>query len=344
MKRNRIVLAFLGVLILCTLALIVAGSWPQARRSILGLPPVASTTGAETQEVLKEKLESYNKRADDLQKVTSLLLGLSAIYAIVLAVSAYAAVQSNLEQAKTSISEAKASVSEAKASVNEAKQAVTDLKTERQQSVTDLADLRRESVAELKTLREQSDRELKALRDTFAEGQNKEIEKLRKELEGFQDRMDYATRISVATLVSNFPLNEKIIAKLQHESITSLRKLRDENYATDEYVNLRLARLYRVSNQLRSAEAALTLFIERKEKSDKPGDPAIEKAYFNRACYRSLRWATASQDERSLLSEGIRQDLGKAIGLDEQNKKYAQGDDDFQAVKAETWFRNLVGG
>src|SRR5579862_2092512 len=38
---------------------------------------------------LKDKLEAYEKRADDLEKLLTLLLGVSTIYAIALGLSAY---------------------------------------------------------------------------------------------------------------------------------------------------------------------------------------------------------------------------------------------------------------
>src|SRR5579872_5834422 len=42
-----------------------------------------------TPEALSEKLDAYGKRADELDKLLALLLGLSTIYAIALGLSAY---------------------------------------------------------------------------------------------------------------------------------------------------------------------------------------------------------------------------------------------------------------
>ena len=47
------------------------------------------TGGGATPEALKEKLEAYDKRADELERLLTLLLGLSTIYAIALGLSAY---------------------------------------------------------------------------------------------------------------------------------------------------------------------------------------------------------------------------------------------------------------
>lgn len=116
-----------------------------------------------------------------------------------------------------------------------------------------------------------------------------------------------------------------------------------------DYVNLCLARLYRTSKQLRSAEETLTSFIERKVSLGEGDDLAIEKAYYNRACYKCLRWAslfTLSDRDRlteGILIEGIKRDIDKAIALNEKNKEYAKADHDFDAIKNEAWFKSLVG-
>ena len=69
----------------------------------------------------------------------------------------------------------------------------------------------------------------------------------------------------------------------------------------------------------------------------------IEKAYYNRACYRSLQWAaTTEQKEKDRIAAGIEEDLREAIGLSQENKQIANGDSDFEAVKNEPWFQRLV--
>ncbi len=156
--------------------------------------------------------------------------------------------------------------------------------------------------------------------------------------------MDYATRVAIATMVSNFPLvDPRVVVHLQQESVNRLLELRHGNYPTDEFVNLRLARLYRILKQLPSAERALTSFIERKKSSGEGDDLVIEKAYYNRACYRSLQWAaTTEQKEKDRIAAGIEEDLREAIGLSQENKQIANGDSDFEAVKNEPWFQRLV--
>jgi tetratricopeptide (TPR) repeat protein len=53
------------------------------------LPANQPTRVTATAENLKEKLEAYDKRADELEKLVTLLLGVSTIYAVALSLSAY---------------------------------------------------------------------------------------------------------------------------------------------------------------------------------------------------------------------------------------------------------------
>src|SRR5205814_9007601 len=54
-------------------------------------------------DAVKERLELYGKRADEIQRVLSILLGASAIYGFALALSAYAQVRQLTEQAKSQV-------------------------------------------------------------------------------------------------------------------------------------------------------------------------------------------------------------------------------------------------
>jgi len=308
MSGNRIIIGLLLLLLLSAVILIVLASWSQATRLILSPSPASTPQPANADDAFKERVENYSKRVDELQKVASLLLGLSTIYAIVLAVSAYASVQANLEQAKKSVDQADKSLARLEKLTDKFE---TDINTE---------------IENLRGLRE------------------REVRILQEEVNRIQDRMNYATRVAIATMVSNFPLDQKVVERLQQESIKGLLELRQGNYGTDEFVNLRLARLYRASKQLPSAERAITSFIERKQRSGEGDDRVIEKAYYNRACYRSLQWAatTAGQKERDRFAAGIEADLREAISLSQENKEIAKGDSDFDAVKNEPWFQQLI--
>jgi tetratricopeptide (TPR) repeat protein len=54
----------------------------------------------EKDEVLNIKIDAYNKRAEDLQKLTTLLTGLSVLYALLLGVTSYIGLQNSLQQAE----------------------------------------------------------------------------------------------------------------------------------------------------------------------------------------------------------------------------------------------------
>jgi len=106
MRMKTLVLVLIGTLVME--GLLVVGfaftrSWWRAPNavSLETIPPIKNVTDAE--QVLKEKLDNYSKRADDLQKLLSLLLGLTTIYAIVLAVSAYTSVQNNIQLSEKAI-------------------------------------------------------------------------------------------------------------------------------------------------------------------------------------------------------------------------------------------------
>jgi hypothetical protein len=291
---KKIVPIVLVVLIVGCLVLIVAASWP--------LTPISSSTSASTstaadkEEVLKAKLETYSKRADDLEKLASLLVGLSTVYAIALAVSAYTSVQGNNEQAKRLVDEAK-------------------------ESVTKLEELSKE----------------------FETLKNTEIQNLRKEIESARNKANYATRMAIATMVSDYPPTPEGIDFLRKDTIERLKELRSSEYANDRFVNLQLARLYSATNQHQESEDALTTFIARAEKADEKDESAIASAYYDRACYQSLRWDQASDEEKEFLTDGIKRDLKRAFELDAACRREARRPDpDFRNVYDLTWFKELL--
>jgi hypothetical protein len=231
----------------------------------------------EREQVLKEKLETYNKRADDLQKLISLLLGLSTIYAIALAFSAYTSVQTNLKQAD-------------------------------------------KSIAKLEAL----------------------LLQLPKDLEEVKDKTKYSTQIAMASGSLALALQAKYLADAEL-AIRALLELRSGPHATDRFVNLLLGRLYKALNRFQNAEEAMTSFIDRKEKLGEGDDSAIADAIYNRACYQSLRWATATSLEQSGLKIGIERDLRRIFGLDDTYRRDIQTDEDFDNVKDQDWFSSLKG-
>ena len=70
------------------------------------------TGSAATPEALKEKLEFYDKRADELEKLLTLLLGVSTIYAIALGLSAYQQMKDSADSLKNLRKEAEKEIDE----------------------------------------------------------------------------------------------------------------------------------------------------------------------------------------------------------------------------------------
>jgi hypothetical protein len=270
----------LVILVIGSLCVVVFSIWPiqsvSPTQTANPSPAGSSTTVVEREEVLKEKLEAYSKRADDLQKLISVLLGLSTIYAIVLAVGAYTSTQSNLQQAE-------------------------------------------KSIAKLETL-------LLEVPKRFTE---------------FQDKSVYSSRIVFASGSLALALQNQYLGDAER-AIQGLLDLRDGSYSTDSHVNLLLGRLYKALSRFQAAEQAMSSFIVKKRKADKGDDAITADAYYNRACYQSLRWAGAKANERTKLRNGIERDLRRIFKLDESYRASAQrDDDDFKAVRKEDWFKNL---
>jgi hypothetical protein len=62
-------------------------------------------------------------------------------------------------------------------------------------------------------------------------------------------------------------------------------------------------------------------------------DPAYERAYYNRACYKALSGAAVSD---------VVADLERAIKLFDSNRLFAESDADFDSVKSDPAFMSIV--
>jgi hypothetical protein len=167
---------------------------------------------------------------------------------------------------------------------------------------------------------------------------------LPKELEQVRQTTTYFGRIALSTAVSQFPVEEDDYKEVQESVINSLLELRSGQYSTDRVVNQQLARLYKALGRYRSAEEVMTSLIERKEHLGERDDATIVDAYYDRACYQSLRWAIANSEEKPVLVAGIKRDLSRAFSLDETLRAYAQKDKWLQSVASDDWFKDLVRG
>lgn len=290
MRLKTVVLVLLGTLMVESVLMIGFTYW--LRKPSVSTEPaptaVSSVTSLKESElVLKEKLDNYSKRADDLQKLISLLLTLTTLYALVLAVSAYTGVHLNLKQAQEGIDR------------------LDKLVAEHQEIV-------------------------KANRD--------EIPKQKKEIEQFNL---YSSRTTIASVMSQFPPQPDAYAQVQLTAIDSLLELRNGRYATDFIVNQQLSRLYVALKRFKNAEDVMSAFIKRKRELGERYDEAVVDAYYDRACYQSLRWASPNEDQ-ARLAAGIRRDLLRAFSLNDNLRDYAKADLEFKNVCEERWFRDLV--
>ena len=95
-----LVLAFF---IACTaffVFIVGVAAWHEYHRAPTLSEVEKSTNAKEKEEVLNVKIDAYNKRAEDLEKLTALLTGLSVLYALALGVTSYIGLQNSLQQAK----------------------------------------------------------------------------------------------------------------------------------------------------------------------------------------------------------------------------------------------------
>lgn len=290
MRLRNVVVIALGILILVT-ALVIG--------FILGRAPVSSppspvavsstTTVADNEQILKEKLENYSKRADDLQKLISLLLALTTIYAVALAASAYASVQSNLQQAE------------------KGNERIDGLVAKQHQII---------------------------------ESSEKVIPE---QLEDMQLSIKFFTRIALASMISQYPPKEDDYKEIQESAINNLSELLElgnGQYATNFALNQQLARLHVARGRHRAAELVMTEFIRRMKRSGKRNDTTVVDAYYDRACYRSLRWSAT--DENTALTEGIKNDLSYAFNRDDSLRAYAEKDNELENVAGQSWFKQLL--
>ena len=70
--------------------LLIAGDfWWNAGQGIRRAPVTSATASSDLAEVVKSQLDSYEKRADDLERLLSLLVAMTAVYGIALGLSSY---------------------------------------------------------------------------------------------------------------------------------------------------------------------------------------------------------------------------------------------------------------
>ena len=143
--------------------------------------------------------------------------------------------------------------------------------------------------------------------------------------------MEYNQLISIATTAlstKNMPDIDYAIECLSH-SIS--------NYYWDRTLNIYLGRLYRAKGDLNQAILCLRKFIDEMYKHQKDKTPvekeALAVAYFNIACYHSLKIATSPIEKDRLLHE-TEDALQKSFDLMPMLKADALSDDDLSDFRA----------
>jgi hypothetical protein len=284
----------LTVLVLSALGILGASVvywWPDLFQRLFQGPPSATSKtnqAAGESQPLADEFRNYSDRVSDLEKLISVLLGLSAIYTLALGLSSWASVQTNLQQAEKWVQSEQARMKEMK-----------------EQS--------KESVEELRTL-----------------------------LTDFKDELAYARAIPLTSASLALATQGKYMSDADL-AIKTLVELRTK-HSTDRLLNLYLGRTYRVLHRYENAITAMTVFIEAKEAANQKADADVADAYYNRACYRSLLWADPATPapDKPALQTAIAEDVRKFRGIDQRLKSDVTGDTDFNAVRAEQWFKDAL--
>lgn len=123
--RSRVLWVLSRTLLLVLLGAALATLWVTGRfwwQQQANLAPPSGTT----LEALKEKLEAYDKRADELEKLLALLLGVSTIYAIALGFSAYQQLKDSAEKLEDLRENAQAKIDQLPAEITNIKKAASE--------------------------------------------------------------------------------------------------------------------------------------------------------------------------------------------------------------------------
>lgn len=108
----------------------------------------------------------------------------------------------------------------------------------------------------------------------------------------------------------------------------------------DRALFITLGRLYRRLKKYDAAIQVLSEFIENKQQANQGDDVFTADAFYNRACYKTLK-STVQQDKADLLHKQAVQDLTEALQRAPQLKSTAETDPDFAAIKNMEAFEQL---
>jgi hypothetical protein len=118
-------------------------------------------TGASTADAVKEKLDAYSERADELEKLLSLLLGVSTIYAIALGLSAYQQLKDSTDKLEALSSKAEDEIRQLPGKLEGLrKDAQTEIQKQIADAAKELANLKQEAENRIRLLREDAQKEI----------------------------------------------------------------------------------------------------------------------------------------------------------------------------------------
>jgi hypothetical protein len=255
------IVVILLLILLASAAAVVFAAWqhwrqPEAMGRVHGGAPVGSGQSkqdtTDEKQALIDELKDYSDRVSDLEKLISVLLGLSAIYTIALGLSSWASVQMNLQQAKEW--------------VQSQQTAVNELRSRTEKSTKEAED---------------KANELKALVTSYQTA-------LAKSNLDVEEAIYYTRVISNVGASLALALQGQYRADLEG-SAQNLLDLRSKD-PTDFLVSFYLGRAYRVLHRFQKAADAMSAFIKAKESAGQQYDSEVGDAYYNRAFYQSLLW------------------------------------------------------
>jgi tetratricopeptide (TPR) repeat protein len=138
-------------------------------------------------------------------------------------------------------------------------------------------------------------------------------------------------------------------ASQEKDKLAAAQKLIEAHnrFKDDRHVAIKLARDYRLRNQLASAIAILDETIEairQTGQKDAVSQKNLADLLYNRACYNCLSADKETQDSRKhFFKEKAYKDLRESADLSPDNGPEAARDNDFRLIHAEAEFQSITG-
>lgn len=143
-----------------------------------------------------------------------------------------------------------------------------------------------------------------------------------------------ATSTSLATLREGSILSDRVDAIKKNEQILAKRP-------NNRALTILTGRLYRRNDNYEHGIETLTRYIRLKRELGER-DEDLAAALYNRACYRVLLASEDGVPIQRLREQGL-EDLKESVSLDLENAKDAKEDPDFNSVKDNPVFQEIMG-